>query len=73
MFPGCRHPAKDCDLDHICDWIDTGRTAVCGLALLCRYHHIRKHRDGWTYVRLPNGDYQWTSPTGHTYLRRKPP
>ncbi len=75
VFPGCRRPAKDCELDHICDWIATGRTAVCGLALVCRYHHIRKHRDGWTYTRQPNGDYHWTSPTGHTHTTRhwRPP
>ncbi len=71
VFPGCRRPARDCDLDHICNWIHTGRTSVCGLALLCRYHHTRKHRDGWTYERLANGDYRWTSPTGHTYTTRR--
>ncbi len=74
VFPGCRRPARECDLDHIDDWIRTGRTSACGLAPLCRYHHLRKHRGGWTYERLPNGDYRWRSPLGHTYLRsREPP
>ncbi len=71
VFPGCRRPADDCDLDHICDWVRTGRTSACRLALLCRYHHLRKHRSGWTYERLPNGDYRWTSPLGHTYTTRR--
>ena len=76
-FPGCRSPATDCDLDHRTPWSQGGTTTAENLAPMCRHDHIVvKHRIGWTYRRLPNGDHQWTSPLGHTYItktERKPP
>jgi hypothetical protein len=77
VFPGCRVPAADCDLDHRTPWSQGGTTTAENLAPMCRHDHIVvKHRIGWTYRRLPNGDHQWTSPLGHTYItktERKPP
>jgi hypothetical protein len=67
VFPGCRMPAFDCDLDHRQPWAHGGPTTVKNLAPLCRHNHGTKHRCGWTYRRLPNGDYLWTSRLGHTY------
>ncbi len=67
VFPGCRMPAADCDLDHRVPWADSGRTAVDDLAPGCRHDHIVRHNCGWTYQRLPNGDYLWTSRLGHRY------
>jgi hypothetical protein len=67
VFPGCRMPAVDCDLDHRRPWADGGPTTERNLAPLCRHNHGTKHRCGWTYRRLPNGDYLWTSRLGHTY------
>ena len=68
VFPGCRMPATDCDLDHRIPWSNGGPTTVEQLAPLCRHDHITvRHNAGWTYIRLPNGDYQWTSKLGHTY------
>ena len=31
------------------------------------HNHGAKHRCGWTYQQLPNGDYLSTSRLGHTY------
>jgi hypothetical protein len=71
VFPGCRVPAADCDLDHRTPWSQGGTTTAENLAPMCRHDHIVvKHRIGWTYQRLPNGDHQWTSPLGHTYTTR---
>jgi hypothetical protein len=67
VFPGCRMPAFDCDLDHRQPWAHGGPTTERNLAPLCRHNHGTKHRCGWTYRRLPNGDYLWTSRLGHTY------
>ena len=67
IFPGCRMPAVDCDLDHRRPWADRGPTRVDNLAPLCRHHHRIRHHPGWTHQPLPNGDHLWTSRLGHTY------
>ena len=68
LFPGCRMPARQCDLDHRIPWAQGGPTLCRYLGPGCRHDHVTvRHRIGWTYRRLPNGDHQWTSPLGHTY------
>ncbi|MEN8041320.1 MAG: DUF222 domain-containing protein [Actinomycetota bacterium] len=67
VFPGCRVPATDCDLDHITPWSEGGRTGDKDLAPDCRPDHVGRHKGPWTYHRLPNGDYLWRSPLGHRY------
>jgi hypothetical protein len=66
-FPGCRTPATDCDLDHRTPHSQGGPTHIENLGPLCRHHHNLHHHHAWTYQPLPGGDYQWTSPLGHTY------
>ncbi len=67
IFPGCRMPATQSDLDHTTPWAQQRRTGASGLGPLCRHHHVVRHRAGWSYERLPDGDYLWTSPLHHTY------
>ncbi len=67
VFPGCRMPAAECDLDHRIPWSETGPTSVENLAPLCPRHNRRRQKTGWTYQPLPDGDYQWTAPSGHQY------
>ena len=68
LFPGCRMPARQCDLDHRIPWSEGGPTLCRYLGPGCRHDHVTvRHRIGWTYRRLPNGDHLWTSPLGHTY------
>ena len=67
LFPGCRRPAVNCDLDHRQQWAHGGPTKVSNLAPLCRHHHNMRHHAGWTHQALPNGDCLWTSRLGHTY------
>ncbi len=67
VFPGCRMPATDCDIDHTLAYQDGGLTTDCNLAPLCRYHHRAKHQAPWKPLRLPSGDHQFTSPLGHIY------
>jgi hypothetical protein len=67
VFPGCRMPAVDSDLDHRIPWSEGGATETCNLAPLCRHDHCNRHHCGWSYEPLANGDYRWTSRLGHTY------
>ncbi len=67
IFPGCRMPAIDCDLDHTPRWADGGETTLDNLTPLCRHDHRIRHQAGWTHQPLPNGDHQWTTKLGHTY------
>jgi hypothetical protein len=72
VFPGCRVPAHDSDLDHNHPVSEGGHTCEQNLCPLCRRHHILKHH-GWTLRRLPDGRYEWTSPLGHVYITDHPP
>jgi hypothetical protein len=70
VFPGCTRSSSRCDLDHIEAYVDPddggppGQTHPDNLAPLCRHHHRVKTHGGWTYHRLPDVGYRWTSPTG---------
>lgn len=72
VFPGCRMSSIDCDIDHTTPHSEGGATCPCNNAPGCRHDHRLKDH-GWTYVRLPDGRYQWTSPLGHAYTTWKPP
>jgi hypothetical protein len=67
VFPGCRMPAGDCDIDHRQAWAAQGPTEVDNLAPLCRHDHRIKHEHGWKLEQLDNGDHHWTSPLGRTH------
>ncbi len=79
VFPGCRHDSRRGDLDHIEAYLPLGRggatrqTRPSNLAPLCRTHHRAKTLTAWCYRRLPDGTYDWTSPTGQRYRTRGHP
>ena len=66
VFPGCRMPSVDCDLDHNHPWAYGGATNDPNLGPLCRHDHQIKER-GWKTIQTQPGIYQWTSPLGHSY------
>jgi hypothetical protein len=66
VFPGCRMPALDCDIDHNQPWAEHGQTEEDNLGPLCRRHHVIRHH-GWTIIQTQPGIYQLTSPLGQTY------
>jgi hypothetical protein len=72
VFPGCRRPARHCDIDHGAAWCTGGETCEHNLHPLCRRHHHAKHDAGWTVQRTENGSYRWTDPTGHTHTVHPP-
>jgi hypothetical protein len=67
VFPGCRMPADQCDLNHEIPWAEAHRTTIRELGPLCRHNHIDHHRHRWKLQQIRPGVYQWTSPLGHTY------
>jgi hypothetical protein len=67
VFPGCRMPAVDCDLDHRIPYGEGGPTLTANLAPLCRYDHQIRTNAGWTHRQTPNGRHEWTTKLGHTY------
>lgn len=72
VFPGCRMPSVDCDLDHNQPWARGGPTTVTNLAPLCRHDHLVKEK-GWKIRQIRPGAYQLTSPLGHTYTTQPQP
>ena len=71
VFPGCRAPAVDCDLDHTRSWASGGATSEANLAPLCRHDHRIKGEADWRYTREPDESVTWQSPLGPTYRRRR--
>ena len=73
VFPACGRDSRRADLDHIQPYLPpvlggpSGQTDPANLAPLCRTHHRAKTFTRWRYRRLPDGTYEWTSPTGQTY------
>jgi hypothetical protein len=64
QHPGCRRPAKWCDIDHKIPWSKGGETNRANLQLLCRFHHRLKHRkaDSLTIRKMPTSDLLAFSP-----------
>ncbi len=77
VFPWCSRPARACQLDHITpydpdadpDDPNGAGTHTGNLACLCTLHHRLKTHGHWHYRTTAPGEYAWTSPHGHTYLR----
>jgi hypothetical protein len=67
-WPGCDHPAWDCDVDHTIPYSDGGPTHAANLKCYCRTHHLVKTFYDWRERQLADGTLILTSPTGHTYV-----
>jgi Domain of unknown function (DUF222) len=71
-FPGCRHPARRCDIDHGIPY-PKGPTSEGNLCCLCRHHHRMKHHGNWTVEHGDHDTIIWTSPTGRRYVTTPEP
>ncbi len=71
-FPGCRKPAKRCDVDHQTPFPE-GPTSAGNTGVLCRHHHRLKTMGGWRVRHLEDDSFLWTSPLGRRYLTRPHP
>ncbi|MFC5337675.1 HNH endonuclease signature motif containing protein [Leucobacter denitrificans] len=71
-FLGCQMPAHRCEIDHTVDAALGGPTTTTNLGHLCKSHHRLKHHSGWKVIQRPDGNYEWTSPTGRRRVDRPP-
>ncbi len=71
-FPGCRQPARRCQIDHSEEFCSGGATCPCNLACLCKFHHDLKTTGLWDAQQYPDASILWTSPTGRTYRTETP-
>jgi hypothetical protein len=67
-WPGCEHPAFDCDIDHTVPHAVGGATHASNLKCYCRIHHLVKTFWGWRNRQLPDGTIIFDSPSGKTYV-----
>lgn len=69
-FPGCRRAAAHCEIDHVTEWQDGGKTVFENLQCLCEAHHAAKQHGGWRARPGPGGHIHWTARTGHRYTTK---
>jgi len=62
-FPGCSRPPSYCEAHHIDHWLrDAGATDVARGMLLCKYHHLLIHNNGWEIIDDPESGYALVPP-----------
>ncbi|OJV98241.1 MAG: hypothetical protein BGO47_08120 [Microbacterium sp. 67-17] len=62
---GCPVPAAYCESHHIDHVAAGGRTDIDRGILLCRFHHMQLHNNGWRIVRDGLGPFILVPPPGH--------
>jgi hypothetical protein len=72
-FPGCRRPARRCDLDHTVPYDQGGATCECNIAPLCRRHHQAKQAHGWRLTQDQPGVMTWRLPHQRSYRTEPEP
>lgn len=64
VFGECDRPPSWCEAHHIDEWLrDRGRTDIADGVLLCRFHHLLVHNQGWRIVR-EGAHYSAVPPAG---------
>ena len=62
-WPSCERPASYCEAHHVDHWeADQGRTDVDRGLLLCRFHHLQLHNNGWSITRDGLGPFLLHAP-----------
>jgi hypothetical protein len=61
-FPGCRVPARRCQVDHNYERRDSGETCLTNLGCFCVRHHTMKTETGWTVRQRPGGSRHASQP-----------
>ena len=72
-WPGCRMPARRCQVDHNHEHHEGGRTSLDNLGCFCVRHHTMKTETEWTVRQLDNGRLEFSSPSGRTSRNDPPP
>jgi hypothetical protein len=68
VHPGCRLPARMCEVDHVEPWSAGGPTDQDNAAIECGTHNRFKHRAGWTTRRDERGRVYNLRPDGTIVL-----
>jgi hypothetical protein len=68
LFPGCRRPAADCQLDHRHEHGRGGATDEHNMGPACAHDHQLKTSRGWRLVRRDETTYVWISPLGRKHV-----
>ncbi|MDQ3305927.1 MAG: HNH endonuclease [Actinomycetota bacterium] len=71
-FPGCDRPAHWCDCHHIVHVEDGGPTCPSNCLLLCRRHHGKLHKPGWSAVLDDDATLVVTDPNGRVFTSEAP-
>lgn len=69
-FPGCRLPARGCQIDHTQEWQHGGKTCTTNLEHLCVFHHVMRHAAPWSVDQLEGGVLDWKTPSGKALTDR---
>jgi hypothetical protein len=72
-YPGCRRPARRCDLDHVIPYDRGGSTCECNLTPLCRRHHRGKQAPRWHLSQDQPGTLTWQLPHDRSYITTPEP
>ena len=65
VFAGCEAPRWFCDVHHIIEWMNGGKTSLGNSALLCERHHTKVHHG----YRVERDD---TAPPGQRWRTYRP-
>jgi hypothetical protein len=66
--PGCRIPARFCEVDHIDEWANGGTTDQHNANIACGTHNRHKHQQRWTTRRGTRGQIYTLKPDGTIIL-----
>jgi len=70
MFGDCDKDPSMCEAHHIIPWSDGGRTDLANGILLCKFHHLLIHNNGWEIYRV--GTDYWLVPPPDIDPARQP-
>jgi hypothetical protein len=71
---GCDVGPAGCDIHHLEQWSEGGKTSLDDLKLFCKFHHLVKiHRHGWKVIVHPDGTTEAISPHGEILRSHGPP
>ena len=63
-WPGCDRPPSYCEAHHCNPWGEDGETNCDVGILLCRFHHLNLHNNGWRITREGRGEFLLHAPVG---------
>ncbi|MFT4215171.1 MAG: HNH endonuclease signature motif containing protein, partial [Microbacterium sp.] len=62
LWPGCDRPPSYCEAHHCVEWSRGGTTDCDQGILLCRYHHLTLHNQGWRIASDAGGEFVLHAP-----------